>query len=176
MKNKNILEVAKLGRVVGLRGDLKLHLLCDFLDQFCKGETFYIEKRGEVVVKNFDANRMLIRFEGYENREVAQGLVNGILQTSIEKTRQNCKLKDNEFFWFDMIGLEVFEDDLCLGKVEEIERIGAQDYLKISTHANLLKEHVKSFLIPYIDRFVIKTDMDLKVIQVKDCFDILKSS
>ncbi len=177
MKNDDALEIAKIGRTIGLRGDLKLHIMSDFVEQFQKGSRFFTKKRGELIIKHFDKQRMLVRFEDYENKEKAQSLVNVILLTSIEQTRQNCKLKKDEFFWFDMINLDIFEEDLHLGFVSDISRIGGQDYLCVNTAENLIKQgHAKSFLIPYIDRFIVQTDIETKKIQVLDCFDILQSS
>ncbi len=177
MKNNSTLEVAKLGRTVGLRGDLKLHLLSDFVEQFYIGSSFSTKHRGELTVTNFDKNRMLIRFDGYTNKEDAQSLVNAILLSSVEQTRKDCKLGKDEFFWFDLIGLDIIENDLNLGKVEQIQRIAEQDYLLINTHEELIKQgNAKSFLIPYLEHFIIQTSLEKKNIQVQRCFDILQSS
>lgn len=177
MKNENTLEVAKLGRTVGLRGDLKLQILCDFPEQFKIGTIFHTQKRGDLKISNYTKNRSLIRFEGYENPELAQKLVNTILLTSIEQTRQNCTLKEGEFFWFDVIGLSVLENEKLLGKVSEIQRIGEQDYLHVNTDKALIgKGYSKNFLIPYIARFIIKTNLEEKSVHVKDGFAILESS
>ncbi len=177
MKSNQELEIAKLGRTVGLRGDLKLHLLCDFVSQFKKDATFSTQKRGELTISHFDKNRMQIRFKGYENKEDAQTLVNTILLSSIERSRKECELKKDEFFWFDIIGLNVIENDLKLGSVKSIERIGEQDYLCITTNQELVnKGFSKSFLIPYIDRFIIQTKLTDKLITTQNSFDLLKSS
>ncbi|PID47633.1 MAG: 16S rRNA processing protein RimM [Proteobacteria bacterium] len=175
--NKDFLEIAKIGKTVGLRGDLKLHFLCDFPEQFKKGAIFGTKKMGDLEITHFDKNRSLIRFKDYDNPQIAQKLVNTILLTSIEKTRQNCPLKDGEFFWFDIIGLEVKEDGMVLGLVDEISRIANQDYLHIKTHEELVKKGFsKSFLIPYVDRFIVKTDIGARCVFVKDGLSILESS
>ena len=44
----SLIEVAQLGRLVGLKGELKLHLHCDFPEQFKKGKTFQTS-RGETL-------------------------------------------------------------------------------------------------------------------------------
>ena len=41
MKIDDRLLVATIGKVVGLEGDLKLHLETDFIEQFSKGENFF---------------------------------------------------------------------------------------------------------------------------------------
>mgnify|MGYP003325207756 CR=1 FL=1 len=44
--NSDLLEVAKLGRTVGLKGALKLHNLSDFESQFKKGAKFFTKDGG----------------------------------------------------------------------------------------------------------------------------------
>ncbi len=177
MKNENFLAIAKLGKTVGLQGDLKLHLLCDFPEQFKKGAIFHTEKMGDLEIINFDTNRSLVRFLGYESVELSRKLVNSILLTNIEQTKKNCPLEKDEFFWFDIVGLDVYEDEQKLGCVEEIERIAQQDFLHVKT-TQALKDggFSKQFLIPYVDRYIIKTDIENKIIFVKDALGILENS
>ncbi|MEE6530752.1 nickel-dependent hydrogenase large subunit, partial [Campylobacter coli] len=42
-------------------------------------------------------------------------LINLILYQSIEATRQTCILKKDEFFYFDILKCEVFDDERRLG-------------------------------------------------------------
>lgn len=177
MMNEKLLEVAKIGRTVGLKGDLKLHFLSDFPEQFAKGALFETKKRGVLEISFFDPKRSLVRFKDFEDPQIAQKLVNTTLLTSIEQSRKNCVLKDDEFFWFDVVGCVVYEDERELGVVSEIERIGMQDYLKIVTNKALIAQKFsKSFLIPYIDNFIIDTNIEDKIIKVKNSLEILKAS
>lgn len=171
------LQVAKLGRTVGLKGDLKIHFLSDFPEQFKKGSIFHTHKHGDLEVVDFDKKRSLIRFLGFDNPQISQTLVNTILLSTKEQTKQNCKLEKDEFFWFDIIGLDVFEDSKKLGTVKEIERIVNTDYLSVKSDGLLVEKGLaKTFLIPYIDRYIVKTCLDEKRVYVKDGFSILESS
>lgn len=171
------LQIAKLGRTVGLRGDLKIHFLSDFPEQFKKGSIFHTQKHGDLEVINFDKKRSLIRFLGFDNPQSSQTLVNEILSTSKEQTRKDCQLKKDEYFWFDIIGLEVFEDSEKLGIVQEIQRIANTDYLEIKSDKHLIEKGLaKSFLVPYIERYVLKTSLDEKRVHVRDGLAILENS
>lgn len=175
--NETILEVAKIGRTVGLQGDLKLHFLSDFPEQFKKGAKFQTKKRGVLEVEAFNQSRLLVRFKDFNTPELAQKLVNTVLLTTVEQSRENCNLQKDEFFWFDIVGCEVVEDELVLGVVDEIERISKQDYLVIKTDSKLTDQKLpKSFLIPYIDRFIGNVEIDKKTIYVKRSLEILKAS
>ena len=128
-------------------------------------------------MQNFNAERELIRLKGIETPESAKPLTNARLYTTYEATREQCGLEDGEFFWFDLLGLAVEEAGMILGKVQEIERIGAQDYLLVATDPSLVSKGLPAtFLIPYIDRFIEKCDTDSKVISVKGGLDLLEAS
>ncbi|AFL69002.1 ribosome maturation factor RimM [Sulfurospirillum barnesii] len=179
MNNQSsLIEVAKIGRLVGLKGELKLYLECDFPEQFKKGKTFTTQKGEVLEVFSYNHARGLISFVGFQEREVAAKLVNSILYTSQENSMKECALKEGEFFWFDLIGASVIDEDLvCLGVVDEIERIGVTDYLVVKTEAALLEKGLaKLFYVPYIERYVISFDKENKRVYVKDGLGILENS
>jgi 16S rRNA processing protein RimM len=173
----NLLHVATLGRVIGLKGDMKLNLHTDFPEQFAKNAVFTTDNGKEVKIQNYNSERELVHLAGYDTPEAAKVLTNTKLFTTPEATREHCNLGDGEFFWFDMIGLDVMEGELCLGKVEEIERIGPLDYLLVTTDFALVdKGLAATFLIPYIDHFVQHSDVKAKVIHVIGGLDLLEAS
>lgn len=173
----NLLHVATLGRTVGLKGDMKLHLHTDFPEQFVKNATFVTDKGNEVKIQNYNPDRELVHLSGYDTPEAAKALTNAQLFTTPEATRERCHLGEGEFFWFDLIGLAVKEGELVLGKVQEIERIGPLDYLLVATETSLVnKGMAATFLIPYIDRFIEKNDAESGAIYVIGGLDLLEAS
>ncbi len=174
MKEK--VYVAKVGKSVGLAGENRLILDTDFPEQFHKGATFE-SKRGPLVVDSYNENRGLIKFEGVNSREDAKKMTNLELYTTKDATKEEIALKEGEFFWFDIIGCSVYEDETLLGVVTSVERLEPTDYLMIKTADALLGEKkAKSFLIPYIDHFIIQTDIGTKRIDVQGGLDILEAS
>lgn len=169
-------EVAKLGRAVGLKGEMKLHLLSDFPEQFKKGAKFKINDK-ELIVEYYNPKRGVIKFLGINTPEEAKKLINKIIYSSVEETREACELEEGEYFWFDIIGCEILEDGVRLGIVTDIQRLPSSDYLLIKTDEELVKKgKAKSFLIPYIDKFIKDVNIDEKKIEVKEGLDILESS
>ena len=174
---KNLLHVATLGRTIGLKGDMRLNLLSDFPEQFFPNSTFILENGEEITLSSYNSERELVRIKGIETPEAAKSLTNSKLFTTYEATRERCKLADGEFFWFDLPGLSVLEGELLLGNILEIERIGPQDYLLIKTDAALVAHnHPETFLIPYVDRFVLGVDMERKKVEVNGGLDLLEAS
>ncbi len=160
MTNDNeTIEIATIGRCVGLHGALKLHPQTDFLQQFRPGNSFRTSKGVKLTVKSYDHARGLIRFLGYESKEAAQTLVNQKLLSTYAKTREECPLEEGQYYWFDVIGAEVYEGEELLGKVEEIERIAATDYLIVQTDSRWVEEgRAKRFYLPYITQYVLSFD------------------
>jgi len=178
MNNSNNIYVAKLGKAVGLQGHLRLFIDSDFPEQFKKGAVFSTNRNLQLKILEYNASRELVKFENYEDIDSAKKLTNQELYSTIEQTKENCKLAKNEFFWFDLISCNVFENDIKLGTVKEVHRYPLNDYLEIITDIELVnKGFPKVFLIPHIfDKFILNIDIENKMIRVNNSFDILENS
>jgi len=71
----------------------------------------------------------------------------------------------------------VKQDDEVLGVIEDIQRMADTDYLAIKTDKMLVEAGLsKSFLLPYIDRYVLNADTEEKIVYTQDAKDILEAS
>jgi len=175
MPNENAL-IAQIGRTIGLWGDLKFHLHTDFPEQFKVGNT-YKSNRGDLTISDINLTRGIIRFKGYESIDSAKKLTNTKLFANEEQTKENCDLAKGQHFWFDVIGCVVKQDDEVLGLVEDIQRMADTDYLSVKTDDSLVEAGLsKNFLLPYIERYIIKVDTEEKIVYTKDARDILEAS
>lgn len=158
--NEALVLVAKLGRTVGVQGFVRLHNLSDFPEQFECGASFFDKNLRVLKIKARNAQSVL--FEGFESLECAKTLVNLELFQSVEKSRTSCKLNEGEFFYFDIIGLEVFENGLLLGVVKDILSAG-NDLLLIKSDESLVKKGFASeFYLPYVDFYVKSVELGAK--------------
>lgn len=158
--NDALVLVAKLGRTVGVQGFVRLHNLSDFPEQFECGASFFDKNSRVLKIKARNAQSVL--FEGFESLECAKTLVNLELFQSVEKSRASCKLNEGEFFYFDIIGLEVFENGLLLGVVKDILPAG-NDLLLIKSDESLVKKGFASeFYLPYVDFYVKSVELGAK--------------
>ncbi|MBD3800122.1 MAG: 16S rRNA processing protein RimM [Campylobacterales bacterium] len=175
--NDRLLYIAKLGRTVGLHGEMKLHPFTDFPEQFVPGEIFYTKARIPLVFENVNMERELVKLQGIDTPEEAKRFTNVMLYTTYGRTREMCHLEEGEHFWFDLIGCTVTEAGVTLGKVIEIERIGAVDYLQIKTDDALVKRRLpKQFLLPKQLPFVEHVDTDAGLIIAHGAMAILEES
>jgi len=168
--------IAQIGRTIGLWGDLKFHLHTDFPEQFKVGNT-YKSNRGDLTIADINFTRGIIKFRGHESIDSAKKLTNVKLFADESQTRENCDLKEGQHFWFDIIGCTVKQGDEVLGKVTDIQRMADTDYLVIATDETLVNaDFSKSFLLPYIDRYVLTVGLEEKIVYTKDAKDILAAS
>ena len=168
--------IAQLGKTVGLWGDLKLHLHTDFPEQFKIGQT-YQSDRGSLEIIDINHKRNSIKFRGYETLESAKKLTNAKIYADKQHTIENCDLQDDERFWFEVIGAEVWESGSLLGIVSEIQRLMDTDYILVDTDKSLVDDSLpNTFLIPYIPRYIVEMDRSSQKIYTKDALEILEAS
>ncbi|RAX52071.1 16S rRNA processing protein RimM [Helicobacter sp. 16-1353] len=200
MQEKFDILVAKCGKSIGLKGEIHLNIYSDFLDIFTRGNIF---RCGDLMLtlESFNVHKNSAKFSEINDIESAKMLNSHNLYSSKTLTEKYCNLGENEFFWFDIIGLKIYDGDLLLGEVAEIERIVGVDYLVVNVDRDLLdsgassnfgdfgnssvgvssknskkKPKQKIFLIPYIERYIIKTDLKNKRILTQDTLGILEES
>lgn len=174
----NKIYVAKLGKTVGLKGHLKLHMDSDFPNQFKKGATFTTNRNLTLKVQEYNSSREVIKFEGYDDIDISKKLTNQELYSTIEETKDSCNLQKNEYFWFDIIDSKIIEDGKELGIVKDIHRYPITDYLEVITNDELIKEGLpNTFLVPYlVDDYILEVNVENKIITTKGCFEILENS
>lgn len=175
--NNELLEVAIIGKTIGLKGHLKLNNRSDFINQFKKGAIFYDRCLNKFEVESFDKTKLLIKFVGYNDIDSAKQLTNKVLYSTKEDTLKNCKLQKDEFFYFDVIGCEIIENNEILGIVYDIEEFPLCHMLLIKTSQELVQKDLpKSFYLPYNDRYILSVDIKNKKIFSKDSIGILENS
>ena len=168
--------IAQVGKTHGLQGDLKLHLHTDFPEQFKVGYKFQTSS-GSLEILRVNLKRGTICFKGYEGVDYAKKLTNTKIYATLEETKERCKLQEGEHFWFEIEGCSVEEEGIRLGKVVEMQRLADVNYMFIETDAKLVEEGLpKTFLVPYIERYVVETDVEKQVVVTKDAKEILEAS
>ena len=121
--------------------------------------------------------RGTVRFLGYETIDDAKRLTNIKLYADVVQTKTNCNLVEGEYFWFDIIGCLLKENNEVLGTITDIQRMADVDYMVIDTDNALIEKGMpKQFLLPYIDRYVIRVDIEAKCVYTQDAKDVLEAS
>jgi 16S rRNA processing protein RimM len=143
------IPIAKLGTSSGVKGWQRLYLLTDFPEQFKPGAKFKSD-RVELEIEKVDLKRGLVKFKGVNSPEEAKKLTNRHLYRSLSESRRELELEEGEYFWFDLIGKEVWSGEELIGVVKEIERLNDHDYLFIQVDRRWVeKGYPKRIVLEY---------------------------
>jgi 16S rRNA processing protein RimM len=172
---KNRIPIAKIGKTYGVKGWVKIHLLTDFPEQFKAGKTFEADKL-TLTIENINRKNNTIKFVNFNTPEEAKKLTNRTIYSDEKTSHEDIKLKKDEYFWFDIFGCEVYENDKLLGIVEDINRINDIDYIVVKVDKNMQKNNQpKRFLFDF-KRHIIEVDIENKKLIVQDTIPILEAS
>lgn len=177
--------VAKCGKTIGLKGEIKLIIYSDFLEVFTKGNVFLckgaeskLDSAFFLTLQSFNPHKNSATFAEITSIERAKNLTSMLLFSTKSLTQKQCVLSENEHFWFEIIGRSVVENGERIGVVSEIERIGSIDYLIIEVDCAIFAKypHIKAkrFYLPYISRYVLSAENG--VVAVQDALLVLESS
>ena len=121
--------VGKIGAARGLDGTLKIIPLTDFEGRFDELEKISVGGKifGVEEVKHI-GGQIFIKFAGVDSRESARALTNKFLTVDREDA---APLADGEFYTFDIIGCEVFDDDKKVGTVTDVLKTGSNDVFEV---------------------------------------------
>ncbi|MGH2114774.1 ribosome maturation factor RimM [Aerococcus urinaeequi] len=154
--------VGKIVNTQALRGEVRVMATTDFPEERFKiGATLAIfngdklvetvEVDGHRLHKNFN----LLHFKGKDNINDVEKFKGFDLKVSGTE-READELDENEFYYDDIIGLEVYTtDNDYLGKIREITSLPSNDVWAIQR-----PNKGKDILIPYIEDIVLEIDLD----------------
>ncbi len=149
----NWVPVGKIPRTHGLKGEFKFQPLVtgpDILQSLN-----HLKLRGnqdQETELDFESLRgipgkLIIKLKGIDTIDDAEAYTG---QTVLVREADLKKLPDGEFYWFQVIGLDVYdEDNRSYGKVVDIIETGSNDVY-------VVQDGTKEILIPMID-WVVKT-------------------
>ena len=149
------MEKLKIGKIVGthaLKGELKIRSFSDFNDQrFVVGHKLYLNEIVDpFIIKTVRVHKgnYLISFEGLQDINLVEKYVG----YNVYGLKEDVELDDDEYFYDDLIGCQIINNDQEIGKVESVYFNGAHDVLTVQT-AN------KKIAIPYVDAFIENEDI-----------------
>ncbi|WP_238374470.1 ribosome maturation factor RimM [Helicobacter ailurogastricus] len=171
--SSDLLVVGLLGRAVGLKGGLKLNLQSNCLECLTQGASVQVysslKPAQTYTIRAYVSKTSWLFLEGVATKEQALELTGCTLAMSEAETLKHCRLKEGEFLVSQLIGLEVVDSGEVLGVILGVETLAGMDYLRVQAPA-------KVFLIPYIPRYVLSTDLNNKRIETKDALGLLEES
>ena len=163
------MEWFNVGRIVnthGIKGEVRVISSTDFEEKrFAPGSKLAVFKKDDkkpIWVKIESVRRhknfILVTFEGMYNINLVEPFKEGLLKVTKDQLMDD-ELEENEFYYFEIIGCEVFsEEGESIGTVTEILETGANDVWEIKA------PNGKKHYIPYIEDIVKEIDVEEKKI------------
>ena len=151
------LQYIEAGEIVtthGVRGEVKVLCWLDDPEMLCEFDRCRIQgKEYEMEQVRVQKTCNLVKLSGVDTMEAAQALRG----KTMELYRED--IDDEVIFAAELIGMEVYTDDVCIGKIKEV-----LDYPGNSVYV-VKGEH--EYMIPAVKQFVLSTDMEGNRMQVQ---------
>lgn len=151
-ESAELVVVGKITGLFGVRGWVKLFSHTDPRENILRYQNWFLQGGGEPESFELEQGKrhgktVIAKLHGIEDREQAAGLIGRMVM--VERSAF-AALDADEFYWADLIGLQVVtEDGIALGVVDHLLETGANDVL-------VVMQDGRERLIPYIRGEVIK--------------------
>ena len=154
LQSEDKIIVGKVGAARGLDGTLRIIPLTDFEGRFDGLEKIFVGgKLFNVEEVKHISGQLFIKLAGVDSREDARALTNKFL--TVDRA-DAAPLDDGEYYTFDIIGCEVFDDVKRLGTVTNVLKTGSNDVFEVDG----------KLLIPALKTLVRSIDIAAKRIDV----------
>ena len=151
------LQYIEAGEIVtthGVRGEVKVLCWLDDPEMLCEFDRCRIDGK-EIVMEQVRVQKTcnLVKLRGIDTMEAAQAMRG----KKIELYRED--IDDEVIFAAELIGMEVFADGKCIGKIREV-----LDYPGNSVY--VVKGQYE-YMIPAVNHFVLSTDVEANRMEVR---------
>jgi 16S rRNA processing protein RimM len=149
--------LARIGRPHGIRGEVSVEVRTDDPDRrLAPGTTLRTQPAsvGPLTIADgwVHSGRLILRFEGYDGRGAAEGLLNVLLVADVDPA---VRPEDpDEYYDHQLVGLAAYDlDGTLLGELTAVQHGSAQDLLTIRTPDG------RSTLVPFVTALVPEVDV-----------------
>ena len=147
------IEAGEIVNTHGVRGEMKVLCWLDDPEMLCEFDRCRIDgKEYEMEQVRVQKTCNLVKITGIDTTEAAQAMRGKTLELFRED------IDEEVIFAAELIGMEVYTDDKCIGKIREV-----LDYPGNSVYV-VKGEH--EYMIPAVKQFVLSTDMDANRMEV----------
>jgi 16S rRNA processing protein RimM len=158
------LVVGRVGKAHGLRGEVTVEVRTDDPEtRFAPGAVLEADpaRRGPLTIASgrVQGGRLVLRFEGVEDRTGAERLRNTLL--IVEADPDELPEDPDEYYDHQLVGLSVVHvDGRELGTVSEMLHLPTQDLFAVK------RPDGREVLIPFIEEFVPEVDLEERTVLV----------
>ena len=161
--NKEFIIIGKVVSTQGNKGEVKVLSLTDSIGRFKNLDNIFLRNKNSQTTLTVEKIRIkkdtiILKLKDIKNIEEAKMIVGSFLEVE----RKNAvKLPKDAYFIFEIIGLEVYdENDIFLGKIENVISTGSNDVYIVKG------ENKKELFIPAIREVVKNVNLEKKRITI----------
>lgn len=151
--------VGRIGRPHGIRGEVTVEPRTDEPDQrFADGAVLSIQGTDRILVvhrAHWHSGRLLLSFDGVDDRDAAEGLRGSILE--VERSADERPDDPEEFYDSQLVGCAAVIDDETVGEVTEVVHLPAQDLLSVRLSG--AADGTPDVLVPFVRAIVPTVDL-----------------
>tara|TARA_R110001599_G_scaffold171353_1_gene362081 strand:+ start:66094 stop:66666 length:573 start_codon:yes stop_codon:yes gene_type:complete len=166
----DLIMVGHITGAYGLNGWVKIKPYSTEADALLHAKTWWLDKpalRDVVMMQvKMHSDDIVAQLMGVADRNAAEALKGATVQIS---RRHFPALSDDEFYWIDLIGLDVeTTQGVLLGQVSDMMDNGAHPILRVAVSAAAAdgSKAGQELLIPFVEQFVLTVDKAARKITV----------
>lgn len=163
--NKKLVAVAVVRKPFGLKGEVKIKPLTDSWNDVLHFTTFLLRdkdnqlKEVHVEAVKLGGGHLILKFKEFSSRNETQKISGSIL--FVPKDELPEINEPDTYYYFDLIGMEVYEETEFIGIVGNIHRFGSNETLEI------IQKDGPPVLLPFVKEFIRKVDLHKRKIFIK---------
>lgn len=166
----NYVSIGKILNFHGVRGEAKFGYTKNREDFLAKLEGVYLlfnddYKYFEIESLKFTPKCGIIKFKGIESLNDIAIYKGCLVFVEEQSVREN--LDEDEFLIDELVGLKVYDNEICVGVVVGVSNNGASDLLSVKTNSKNI------CLVPFVKAIVLSVDMKSKRIQINNIEGLL---
>ena len=152
------LAIAKITKPHGIKGEVRVTVLLDSPELFCRVKTAYLEDMKVRISARNAGDAAIVRIQNVLTRDDAELLRGKTLYVDREDAD---RLKENEYFVDDLVGLTLYAGERKIGVITEIYKGGrTADVIEIGGD--------KGVMIPYLKRLAAVVSLEEKKMVVDE--------
>lgn len=160
MPNNSHITIGKIGRPYGVKGWVHVYSYTEPKAQLFQYPQLQLNTPQKVL--HFEAfhnhqTAFVAKIKGIDDRNQAALITNQLIITPRDAL---AELPADEYYWEDLIGLEVINQaGVHIGQVDHLLALGPHDVF-------VIKDKQHETLIPYVDQYILKIDLQTKQLHV----------
>ncbi len=159
-----MIRVGKISNTHGHKGALKVIPMTDYPERFEELDEVYMvdgDKKEKFTITSvkYQKNNLILEIQEIKDMNQAELYKGKYLFIEMKDVRS---LPEGRYYIFQLIGLEVYENNVLLGKIRDVIQTGSNDVYIVKR-----AEGEKDLLIPALKKVVKNIDLENKRMQVE---------